>query len=141
MESQISESVLSSETSSSESSQEITQASDSVEEPQTAVVNGEVVQLEPPHKEGQTEANETQAPKEELIQGNARSFRAAAASVPMYRLYNPNSGEHFYTKRPVSGITYVLSDGVMRGSAGKHQPVEILFIVYIIQTLETIITR
>lgn len=98
MESQISESVLSSETSSSESSQEITQASDSVEEPQTAVVNGEVVQLEPPHKEGQTEANETQAPKEELIQGNARSFRAAAASVPMYRLYNPNSGEHFYTK-------------------------------------------
>ena len=98
MESQISESVLSSETSSSESSQEITQASDSVEEPQTAVVNGEVVQLEPPHKEGQTEANETQAPKEELIQGNARSFRAAAASVPMYRLYNPNRGEHFYTK-------------------------------------------
>lgn len=98
MESQISESVLSSETSSSESSQEITQASDSVEEPQTAVVNGEVVQLEPPHKEGQTEANETQAPKEELIQGNARSFKAAAASVPMYRLYNPNSGEHFYTK-------------------------------------------
>lgn len=98
MESQISESVLSSETSSSESSQEITQASNSVEEPQTAVVNGEVVQLEPPHKEGQTEANETQAPKEELIQGNARSFKAAAASVPMYRLYNPNSGEHFYTK-------------------------------------------
>lgn len=98
MESQISESVLSSETSSSESSQEITQASDSVEEPQTAVVNGEAVQLEPPHKEGQTEANETQAPKEELIQGNARSFKAAAASVPMYRLYNPNSGEHFYTK-------------------------------------------
>lgn len=98
MESQISKSVLSSETSSSESSQEITRASDSVEEPQTAVVNGEVVQLEPPHKEGQTEANETQAPKEELIQGNARSFKAAAASVPMYRLYNPNSGEHFYTK-------------------------------------------
>ncbi|MDT2523280.1 C39 family peptidase [Enterococcus raffinosus] len=98
MESQISESVLSSETSSSESPQEVTQASDSVEEPQTAVVNGEVVQLEPPHKEGQTEANETQAPKEELIQGNARSFKVAAASVPMYRLYNPNSGEHFYTK-------------------------------------------
>ena len=22
---------------------------------------------------------------------------ASAASVPMYRLYNPNSGEHFYT--------------------------------------------
>lgn len=98
IESQSSESVLSSETSSSESPQDAAQASAPAEEPQTAVVNGEVVQLEPPHKEGQAEANETQAPKEELIQGNARSFRAAAASVPMYRLYNPNSGEHFYTK-------------------------------------------
>lgn len=98
IESQSSESVLSSETSSSEPPQDAAQASAPAEEPQTAVVNGEVVQLEPPHKEGQTEANETQAPKEELIQGNARSFRAAAASVPMYRLYNPNSGEHFYTK-------------------------------------------
>lgn len=67
-------------------------------ETQTAVVNGEVVEVEPPHKDGQDEANATQAPKEELREGNARSFRAAAASVPMYRLYNPNSGEHFYTK-------------------------------------------
>ncbi|MDT2472308.1 C39 family peptidase, partial [Enterococcus avium] len=67
-------------------------------EKQTAVVNGEVVELEPPVKEGQAEANATEAPKEELVQGNARSFRAAASSIPMYRLYNPNSGEHFYTK-------------------------------------------
>ncbi len=67
-------------------------------EKQTAVVNGEVVELEPPVKEGQAEANATEAPKEDLVQGNARSFRAAASSIPMYRLYNPNSGEHFYTK-------------------------------------------
>ena len=67
-------------------------------EKQTVVVNGEVVELEPPVKEGQAEANATEAPKEELVQGNARSFRAAASSIPMYRLYNPNSGEHFYTK-------------------------------------------
>lgn len=67
-------------------------------QPQTAIVNGDVVELEPPVKEGQAEANATQAPKEELMQGNARAFRAAVASVPMYRLYNPNSGEHFYTK-------------------------------------------
>lgn len=67
-------------------------------EKQTAVVNGEVVELEPPIKEGQAEANATEAPKEDLVQGNARSFRAAASSIPMYRLYNPNSGEHFYTK-------------------------------------------
>lgn len=67
-------------------------------QPQTAVVNGEVVTLEPPVKEGQAEADATQAPKEELRQGNARASRAAVASIPMYRLYNPNSGEHFYTK-------------------------------------------
>lgn len=67
-------------------------------EKQTVVVNGEVVELEPPVKEGQAEANATEAPKEDLVQGNARSFRAAASSIPMYRLYNPNSGEHFYTK-------------------------------------------
>lgn len=67
-------------------------------EKQTVVVNGEVVELEPPVKEGQAEANATEASKEDLVQGNARSFRAAASSIPMYRLYNPNSGEHFYTK-------------------------------------------
>lgn len=65
---------------------------------QTAVVNGDVVTVEPPHKDGQEEANTTQAPKEEVSQSNARTFRAAVASIPMYRLYNPNSGEHFYTK-------------------------------------------
>lgn len=121
IESQSSESVLSSETSSSEPPQDAAQASAPAEEPQTAVVNGEVVQLEPPHKEGQTEANETQAPKEELIQGNARSFRAAAASVPMYRLYNPNSGEHFYTKT-TSERDYLRSVGWRYEGIGWQAP-------------------
>ncbi|MBU5359991.1 C39 family peptidase [Enterococcus raffinosus] len=83
---------------SSDSSEPNGQNTENSTEKQTAVVNGEVVELEPPVKEGQAEANATEAPKEELVQGNARSFRAAASSIPMYRLYNPNSGEHFYTK-------------------------------------------
>lgn len=83
---------------SSNSSEPNGQNTENSTEKQTAVVNGEVVELEPPVKEGQAEANATEAPKEELVQGNARSFRAAASSIPMYRLYNPNSGEHFYTK-------------------------------------------
>ncbi|MFR3684400.1 MAG: C39 family peptidase [Enterococcus sp.] len=83
---------------SSNSSEPNGQNTENSTEKQTAVVNGEVVELEPPVKEGQAEANATEAPKEELVQGNARSFRAAASSILMYRLYNPNSGEHFYTK-------------------------------------------
>lgn len=66
-------------------------------ETKTAVINGEEVVLEEPVKEGQSEANTTQAPKEELIQKNARTFRATT-SISLYRMYNPNSGEHFYTQ-------------------------------------------
>lgn len=93
LESQTSESVLSTEPQESSTDQTAVSAS----QPQTAVINGDVVELEPPRKDGQEEANATQAPKEDLVQGNTRTFRAAA-SLPMYRLYNTNSGEHFYTK-------------------------------------------
>lgn len=75
-----------------------TETSSSEPQLETAIINGEVVHLEPPVKEGQDEANRTEAPKEELREGNARAARAAVGSVPMYRLYNPNSGEHFYTQ-------------------------------------------
>jgi len=66
------------------------------EETRTAVVNGEQVTLEPPVKAGKDEADATQAPKEELQEGFSRSARSVQSN-PMYRLYNPNSGEHFYT--------------------------------------------
>ncbi|MGF2943215.1 C39 family peptidase [Enterococcus xiangfangensis] len=70
-------------------------------EPQIAIINGEQVVLEPPVKAGKAEADATQAPKEELREGfasRARSARSASVqTIPMYRLYNPNSGEHFYT--------------------------------------------
>lgn len=65
----------------------------------TAVVNGEEVTLEAPEKAGKNEADATQAPKEELQQGQmSRSARSAVRTIPMYRMYNPNSGEHFYTQ-------------------------------------------
>ncbi|RBS81966.1 hypothetical protein EA78_02555 [Enterococcus faecium] len=73
--------------------------SNSSNEEQTAIVNGEQVKLEAPVKEGQSEAEATQAPKEELQQGQmSRSARSTVKTIPMYRMYNPNSGEHFYTQ-------------------------------------------
>ena len=75
-----------------------TETTDEAIQPQTAVIDGQVVQLEPPVKEGQDEANRTQAPKEDLIEVAPRASRAAASPIQLFRLYNPNSGEHFYTK-------------------------------------------
>ncbi|EGP5708903.1 glycosyhydrolase [Enterococcus faecium] len=76
-----------------------TVTSNSSNEEQTAIVNGEQVKLEAPVKEGQSEAEATQAPKEELQQGQmSRSARSTVKTIPMYRMYNPNSGEHFYTQ-------------------------------------------
>lgn len=69
--------------------------------PETAIINGEVVQLDPPEKATKYDADTTEAPKEELQQGYQRSARAAVQSIAMYRLYNPNSGEHFYTGNTV----------------------------------------
>ncbi|MGG5314619.1 C39 family peptidase [Enterococcus sp. AZ072] len=68
------------------------------QDPETAIINGEIVELEPAIKEGHDEANRTTAPKEELNQGFSRASRASVESIPLYRIYNPNSGEHFYTK-------------------------------------------
>ena len=73
----------------------------------TTNINGEEVILEAPVKAGETEARETQAPKEELGQNDfpqLRSRMAARALAPqlnllaVYRMYNVNSGEHFYTE-------------------------------------------
>ncbi|MGV8957254.1 C39 family peptidase [Lactococcus lactis] len=72
----------------------------------TATINGENVVLEAPVKSGQVEANDTQAPKEELGQNDSANLRSRMAVVPatqaqtlaIYRMYNANSGEHFYTK-------------------------------------------
>lgn len=76
-----------------------TDETSNVEQPQTAIINGQEVTLEAPEKAGQSEANATQAPKEELMDGSmSRSSRAAVKTIPMYRLFNPNSGEHFYTR-------------------------------------------
>ncbi|HAQ7503330.1 TPA: glycosyhydrolase, partial [Enterococcus faecium] len=76
-----------------------TVTSNSSSEEQTAIVNGEEVKLEAPVKEGQSEAEATQAPKEELQQDQMSRFaRSAVRTIPMYRMYNPNSGEHFYTQ-------------------------------------------
>lgn len=69
-----------------------------LQEKKTAIIDGEVVELEPPVKEGQSEANNTEAPKEELVQENRRATHAISSTIQLYRLYNPNSGEHFYTK-------------------------------------------
>ncbi|WP_429958630.1 C39 family peptidase [Enterococcus sp. AZ196] len=80
------------------SEQEVVQQKPESQEKQTAEINGEVVELEPPVKEGQEEANATQAPKEEVNQDGSRVFRAASSTIQLYRLYNPNSGEHFYTQ-------------------------------------------
>ncbi|WP_430618135.1 C39 family peptidase [Enterococcus sp. DIV1054d] len=73
------------------------------EEVQTTIVNGEQVTVEPPVKEGQAEAEATEAPKEELQEGGsslyARSaIQSSVQTFPMYRLFNPYSGEHFYTR-------------------------------------------
>ena len=54
--------------------------------------------MEAPEKAGKNEADITQAPKEELIESSPRLFRAAVQTIPMYRLFNPHSGEHFYTR-------------------------------------------
>lgn len=89
------------ETSSSENVADqpnVTETTEEAIQPQTAVIDGQVVQLEPPVKEGQDEANRTQAPKEDLIEVAPRASRAAASPIQLFRLYNPNSGEHFYTK-------------------------------------------
>lgn len=76
-----------------------TVTSNSSSEEQTAIVNGEEVKLEAPVKEGQSEAEATQASKEELQQDQMSRFaRSAVRTIPMYRMYNPNSGEHFYTQ-------------------------------------------
>lgn len=76
-----------------------TVTSNSSNEEQTAIINGEQVKLEAPVKEGQSEAEATQAPKEELQQDQMSRFaRSAVRTIPMYRMYNPNSGEHFYTQ-------------------------------------------
>lgn len=76
-----------------------TNETSNVEQPQIAIINGQEVILEAPEKAGQSEANATQAPKEELMDGSmSRSSRAAVKTIPMYRLFNPNSGEHFYTR-------------------------------------------
>ncbi|UXV62087.1 C39 family peptidase [Lactococcus cremoris] len=72
----------------------------------TTTINGDNVVLEAPVKAGQSEANETQAPKEELGQNDSVSLRSRMAVAPatqaqtlaVYRMYNANSGEHFYTK-------------------------------------------
>ena len=68
-----------------------------ITEPETAVINGQVVQLDPPEKATKYDADTTEAPKEKLQQGLQRSDRSVVQTIPMYRLYNPNSGEHFYT--------------------------------------------
>lgn len=66
---------------------------------QKAVINGEEITLEAPNKAGKGEADATQAPKEELQQGQvSRYARSAVRTIAMYRLYNPHSGEHFYTQ-------------------------------------------
>ena len=76
-----------------------TNETSNVEQPQTAIINGQEVTLEAPEKAGQSEANATQAPKEPLMDDSmGRSARAAVKTIPMYRLFNPNSGEHFYTR-------------------------------------------
>ncbi|PQD35050.1 C39 family peptidase [Enterococcus durans] len=76
-----------------------TNETSNVEQPQTAIINGQEVTLEAPEKAGQSEANATQAPKEELMDDSmSSSARAAVKTIPMYRLFNPNSGEHFYTR-------------------------------------------
>lgn len=64
------------------------------------IINGEEVLLEDPIKAGSEEAQTTVIPKEELYEGVSR-FRSIApreATISMYRMYNPNSGEHFYTQ-------------------------------------------
>ncbi|MBO1103503.1 C39 family peptidase [Enterococcus hirae] len=88
-------------TSETHSSMETTTTNEisNVEHPQTAIINGQEVILEAPEKAGQSEANATQAPKEALMDGSMiRSLRAAVKTIPMYRLFNPHSGEHFYTR-------------------------------------------
>lgn len=78
----------------------------------TTTINGDNIVLEAPVKAGQSEANETQAPKEELGQNDSVSLRSRMAVAPatqaqtlaVYRMYNANSGEHFYTKILMNGI-------------------------------------
>lgn len=82
-----------------ESVSEISDQTKEQDQVNTAIINGQEVILEAPEKAGQSEANATQAPKEELMDGfTSRSSRAAVKTIPMYRLFNPNSGEHFYTR-------------------------------------------
>ena len=76
-----------------------TNETSNVEQSQTAIINGQEVTLEASEKAGQSEANTTQAPKEALMDDSmGRSARAVVKTIPMYRLFNPNSGEHFYTQ-------------------------------------------
>lgn len=59
---------------------------------------GKNVVLETPQKAGKAEADSTLAPKESApTQNNLRSYKASVPTTTMYRMYNANSGEHFYT--------------------------------------------
>lgn len=64
---------------------------------QTAIINGQEVILEQPIKAGKEEADTTQAPKEDLIENNIKRNLNDTQFIAMYRLYNPNNQEHFYT--------------------------------------------
>lgn len=78
--------------------------------------------LYPPEKATHDEANTTQAPKEELYSGNdelSRTYRESGNS--MYRLYNPNSGEHFYTK-DISESNYLRNVGWRYEGIGWQAP-------------------
>ncbi len=61
-----------------------TMTSNSSNEEQTAIINGEQVKLEAPVKEGQSEAEATQAPKEELQQDQMSRFARSAVKTIVY---------------------------------------------------------
>lgn len=60
----------------------------------------------------------------------------ASSKSPVYRLYNPNSGEHFYTTNFYEGNSLKMSVGLMRELVGKQQIQVRQFIAFIIQTLK-----
>ncbi|BDR54116.1 hypothetical protein KIMH_02270 [Bombiscardovia apis] len=66
---------------------------------QSTVINGQVVQLEAPLKAGKAEADSTQAPKEDIQFERSQLLRGEnVPNAELFRMYNHNTGEHFYTR-------------------------------------------
>ncbi|MFC6809691.1 hypothetical protein ACFQEP_15095 [Lactococcus lactis subsp. hordniae] len=67
------------------------------------------------------------------LAGMITTQASASTSNPVYRLYNKNTGEHFYTENTYEKKVLKMLVGMTKVWAGTQQLQERLFIVFIIQ--------